>query len=549
MKKFPLNKYLLVFTLLLSFTTALAQDRYIIFLKDKANSPFSINNPSEYLSARAIARRTRMNIPIDSLDIPVNPAYVTAIKNTGAIVLNKSKWLNTITIQADTAQAIAIGNLSYVKRYKKVFGTNVHKTSINKFPEENIVNPSNRIDSSKYGNAWNQTKMLNADFLHQSGLTGSTMQIAIIDAGFRNTNTHTAFDSLRLKNQIIGTWNFTDNTSFVYDYSNHGTSVLSCIGANVPDTMIGMAPDAKFYLLKTEEEATEYIVEEYNWAAAAEYADSAGADIINSSLGYTEYDAASQSYTYADMNGSTAPVTIAADLAVDKGVLVINSAGNSGGGAWFYIGAPADGKNVLSVGAVDPSKIIAGFSSNGPTADGRTKPDVVAQGGPAWIAKANTGGFGFGSGTSFSGPIIAGFSACAFELYKIQYPGANPLQFKAWMKEHADNSLNPNNQYGWGLPNGRKLFDVLGINLSKNKISLYPNPVNDYCQFNLVNIQNAEIAIYSSAGAFIQKEKLASENGCFRFSTANINPGLYVIKIQTEASVYSMTFLKTNSEK
>jgi hypothetical protein len=311
-----------------------------------------------------------------------------------------------------------------------------------------------------------------------------------------------------------------------------------------------MAPDAKFYLLKTEEEATEYIVEEYNWAAAAEYADSAGADIINSSLGYTEYDAASQSYSYADMNGVTAPITIAADIAVDKGVLVINSAGNSGSGAWYYIGAPADGKNVLSVGAVDPTKIIAGFSSNGPTADGRTKPDVVAQGGPAWIAKANTGGFGFGSGTSFSGPIIAGFSACAFELYKIQYPGANPLQFKAWMKEHADNSLNPNNQYGWGLPNGRKLYDVLGINnLNKSKITLYPNPVNDLCQFNIPNTQSAEIAIYTSTGALLKKEKLQSAIGIFKLETANFNPGLYVIKIKTEHAVYSMTFLKTNSEK
>ena len=545
-----MKKILLTFTLLLSLITAMAQDRYIIFLKDKANSPFSISNPSEYLSARAITRKTRMAIVIDSLDIPVNPSYIAAIRNTGAIVLNKSKWLNTITIQADTAQAIAIGNLSYVKRYKKVFGTNVHKTSINKFPEENIVNTSNKIDSSKYGNAWNQTKMLHADFLHQSGFTGSTMQIAIIDAGFRNTNTHTAFDSLRAKNQIIGTWNFTDNTSFVYDYSNHGTSVLSCIGANVPDTMIGMAPDAKFYLLKTEEEATEYIVEEYNWAAAAEYADSAGADIINSSLGYTEYDAASQSYTYADMNGSTAPITIAADIAVDKGVLVVNSAGNSGSDAWFYIGAPADGKNVLSVGAVDPTKLIAGFSSNGPTSDGRTKPDVVAQGGPAWIAKANTGSFGFGSGTSFSGPIIAGFSACAFELYKINYPGANPLEFKAWMKEHADNSLNPNNQYGWGLPNGRKLYDVLGINnLNKSKITLYPNPVKDFCQFNLDKTQKANITIYSSTGSKMQQLDLYSENGNFKLETANFNPGLYVIKIQTEHTVYSMTFLKTNSEK
>jgi hypothetical protein len=545
MKTILRKNYWLTVLLLLTILNANAQDRYIVFLKNKANNPYTISNPSEYLSVRAINRRTRMNIPIDSSDLPVNPAYVAAIKNTGAIVLNRSKWLNTMTIQADTNQAIAIGNLPFVVRYKKVFGTNVHKSSVNKFPEENFANPFNKIDSSKYGNAWNQTKMLNADFLHQCGITGSTMQIAVIDAGFRNADTHTAFESLRSKNQILGTWNFTNNTSFVYDYSNHGTSVLSCIGANVPDTMIGMAPDAKFYLLKTEEEATEYLVEEYNWAAAAEYADSAGVDIINSSLGYTEYDAASQSYTYEDMDGNTAPITIAADIAVDKGVLVINSAGNSGSSAWFYIGAPADGKNVLSVGAVDPTNLIAGFSSNGPTADGRTKPDVVAQGGPAWIAKANTGGFGFGSGTSFSGPIIAGFSACAFEMYKTYYPNATPLDFKAWMKALSDNSTNPNNQYGWGIPNGRKLFMALGINLLNNKkTTLYPNPVNDFCQFNIPNSQSAKIAVYTSTGALLIQENLQSATGSFKFSTENFNPGLYVIKILTEDSVYSLTFSK-----
>ena len=545
MKTILRKNYWLTVLCLLTILNANAQDRYIVFLKNKANNPYTISNPSEYLSVRAINRRIRMNIPIDSSDLPVNPAYVAAIKNTGAIVLNRSKWLNTLTIQADTNQAIAIGNLSFVLRYKKVFGSNVHKTSVNKFPEENIANPFNKIDSSKYGNAWNQTKMLNAQNLHELGFTGKNIQIAIIDAGFRNANTHTAFDSLRAKNQIIGTWNFTDNTSFVYDYSNHGTSVLSCIGANVPDTMIGLAPDAKFYLLKTEEEATEYLVEEYNWAAAAEYADSAGADIINSSLGYTEYDAASQSYTYNDMNGITAPITIAADIAVDKGVLVVNSAGNSGSSTWFYIGAPADGKNVLSVGAVDPTKMIAGFSSNGPTADGRTKPDVVAQGAPAWIAKANTGSFGFGSGTSFSGPIIAGFSACALELLQSVAPYKTPLAFKAWLKENSDQHINPNNQFGWGIPDANLLIVSSGINqINKSKITLYPNPVNDFCQFNISNSQIAEIAIYTSTGALLKQEKLQSTNGNFKFSTANFNPGLYVIKIYTENSVYSMPFSK-----
>ncbi len=529
-----------------------SQDRYVVFLKDKANSPFTISNPSAYLSARAVQRRTKMNISIDSLDLPIPPTYLNAIKNAGAIILNKSKWLNTVTVQADTAQIINIGALSYVDRYQKVFGSNLHKSGLthSKFDAENIQNTNvSNFDTSKYGGASNQTKMLNAQYFHEQNLLGKSMVIAIIDAGFRATDTHHAFDSLRNSGRILGTWDFATNNSFVYDFSNHGTSVLSCIAANVPDSMIGMAPAASFYLLRSEEEATEYLVEEYNWAAAAEFADSVGADIINSSLGYTEFDAVSQNHTYNDMNGNTAPCTIAADIAFDKGVFVVNSAGNSGSSAWFFIGAPADGKNVFSIGSVDPQKNISGFSSNGPTSDTRIKPDVVAQGGPAWIAKANNGSYGFGSGTSFSGPIMAGFVACATEYYHSIFPNATAFEIKDWIKSNSDRAFFPDNQYGYGLPNALELLKTTGINFSnKNQIQVYPNPAKYQFSFYLPESNQLKLSIYSTTGVLMSAEKLTSSNNQFNFSIENLMEGLYVIKIETENKVYSTQLIKSNSE-
>ena len=249
------------------------------------------------------------------------------------------------------------------------------------------------------------------------------------------------------------------------------------MAALVPDTMIGTAPHAKYYLLRSEEEATEYEVEEYNWAAAAEFADSVGVDVINSSLGYTEFDARSQNHTYADMNGNTAVVTLAAKMASEKGVLVVNSAGNSGNDPWFYIGAPADADEVFTIGSVSPFEDISGFSSNGPTSDGRIKPDVCAQGSQTYLARPSDLGYGTGSGTSFSSPVTAGFSACAFELYKVSHPSAKPADVKAWIKKYADRATQPNNQYGYGIPDGSKLLLNASVeNTSKNTYKVYPNP-------------------------------------------------------------------------
>lgn len=541
---------MLGFLIMLSCTT-FAQDRYIVFLKDKANTPYQLSNPSAYLSARAINRRAQMNIPIDSLDIPVNTSYVNNIANTGAKILNRSRWFNTVTVQADTIQIIAIGTFTYVEKYKKVFGANLHRgiPSKAKF-EEPVYNSNfskNKTVLGSYGGAQNQTQMINADALHAAGYTGKNSIIAVIDAGFSNANIHPAFDSLRLQNRLLGTWNFSTNTENVYGFSTHGTSVLSCMAALVPDSMIGTAPHAKYYLLRSEEEATEYVIEEYNWAAAAEFADSVGADVINSSLGYTEFDAASQNHKYADMDGNTTVVTKAAKMASNKGVFVVNSAGNSGNDSWFYIGAPADAEEVFSIGALTPQGSIAGFSSNGPTSDNRIKPDVSAQGNPAYLARAN-GGYGNGSGTSFSGPIIAGFSACAIELYKTNHPHAKPAEIMTWIKSNADRANQPNNQYGFGIPDGNKL--LLNASIDSNPSSnyvIYPNPTKGSLFINVNNGNNRQwdLIIADPIGKILYQNKFSTVELLLGIDLpANISKGFYIISLKTENDSFKQVFIK-----
>ncbi len=530
----------------------MAQDRYIIFLKNKTNSPYNINNPQTFLSTKAIARRTAMGIAIDSSDIPVNPAYIVAIANTGAKILNTSRWFNTITVQADTQQVINIGALNYVSSYKKVYGANLLRgQSKNKFEafykeEENTVNNYQFVGN--YGGADNQIKMIKADQLHASNYTGKSMTIAVIDAGFRKADVHKAFDSLRANNKILGTWDFSRNDPYVYDFSNHGTSVLSCISANVPDSMIGTAPHASVYLLRSEEEAEEYLVEEYNWVAAAEFADSVGADIINSSLGYTTYDANSQSHDYQDLDGNKTVITRAANIASRKGVLVVNSAGNSGNSSWFYIGAPADGTEVFTIGSVGADQTLSSFSSHGPTSAGLTKPDVVAQGGPSFIARANTLSYGFGSGTSFSGPIIAGFSACAWELYKKTYPASKPAQLKSWIKFYSNNANNPNNDFGWGLPDGSKLLLNAAIEQNKtNEIVVYPNPNKGFLQINLQdqNNNNYQLNITDLLGKILYSQTFNSVellNGIEL--PANILGGIYILSLESNNTNYKIRFIR-----
>ena len=260
--------------------------------------------------------------------------------------------------------------------------------------------------------------MLKGDILHNRDLKGKGKLIAILDAGFSRVDEMIAFEELFAENRILGTKDFVQRNNNVFDEHTHGMMVLSTMGAENKGQIIGTSPEASFWLLRTEDVDSENLIEEYNWLCAAEFADSVGADIINSSLGYTTFDDAGQNHTYTDMDGRTAPVSIAATIAAQKGMIVVNSAGNSGSGSWHFIGAPADADSILSVGAVDENADFAWFSSYGPSFDGRVKPTVVAQGRNTIVATSNNGTL-TGNGTSFSSPIVAGLSACLWEAHPL----------------------------------------------------------------------------------------------------------------------------------
>ncbi|MBM3436273.1 MAG: hypothetical protein FJY07_08685, partial [Bacteroidetes bacterium] len=363
-------------------------DKYWVRFTDKNNSPYSINNPGEFLSQRAIDRRVHFGINVIENDLPVNPQYIEGVANTGVTILTVSKWMNSVTIYTtDPAALDAIGLLPYVESIVKGTGSGGFNPSPKPFflnetyykmPEEEYLKS---LCSYDYGSAYNQIHMLNGDALHDMGYNGAGKIIAVIDAGFMNADNIDAFDSLWDSGRILGVRDFVSPLNpDIFGSHYHGTMVLSTMGGNWPGNIVGTAPGAEYWLIRTEDGNSEYIIEELNWVSGAELADSVGADIINSSLGYTEFDDPSQNHTYEDMDGNTTPVTKGADVAASKGMVVVNSAGNSGGSSWQYIGAPADGDSVFSIGAVDDMGNYAGFSSTGPTYDGRVKPNVVAQG-------------------------------------------------------------------------------------------------------------------------------------------------------------------------
>ena len=381
MKK--ISALLLAFMASALFLTAqIAPNKYYVQFTDKDNSPYSVNNPQEYLSQRSIDRRFAQNIPVDMKDIPVNPQYILGVKNAGATIINPTKWLNGVTIRTDDPDVIlAIEALPYVESIKKspekASEINVEKSYFLNESYGTGPSASAQLKSTStfdYGAAYNQISMLKGDELHGMGYTGKGMIIAVLDAGYLNADELPVFDSLWDNGQILGTRDFVDGGPITFSKHFHGTMVLSTMGGNYPGEIVGTAPHASYYLLRTEDGGSELIIEEYNWVSGAEYADSLGADVLNTSLGYSVFpDDPSQNHTYEDMDGKTAPITIGADIAASRGMVVVNSAGNEGSSSWYYITAPADGDSVFSIGAVNASGVPAGFSGNGPTYDGQVK--------------------------------------------------------------------------------------------------------------------------------------------------------------------------------
>jgi serine protease AprX len=440
--------------------------RYIIRFRDKGTSPYSFTNPLAYLSQRAVDRRTRYSIPLDSTDLPITPRYIDSLRLAGNVtIINKSKWLNSVSIQTSDATALAKINsfpfvLSVTGIAPRIANTNTNKLERDEQPL--LLQRENDItaDFFNYGSSFNQVHIHNGEFLHNIGLRGQSMVICMLDAGFNNYHNLKAFDSVRINGQVLGIYDFVAKDSSVEEDDVHGMECFSTIAANIPGQFVGTAPKANFYLFRTENSVGEYPIEEHNWVCGAERVDSVGGDVISSSLGYNTFDSpvAGFSHTYADMNGNTTMPAIGADLAAKKGILVVNSAGNEGSSPWKFIVTPADGDSVMAVGAVNTAGWAALFTSLGPSFDGQVKPDVASVGvGTIVQLPGNT--VGGNNGTSFSAPNMAGLTTCLWQ----GFPEYNNMRIIDALRKSGSRANNPNDSIGYGIPDVKKAL----INLLK----------------------------------------------------------------------------------
>ncbi len=451
-----LSGFFLTLLLSVSLLAQTAPATYWVQFTDKDNTPYSLATPQDYLSQRAIERRARQNIPIDSLDLPVDPAYVTQLLAAGEIeLLNVSKWLNAVTIRStDTLALDSLGLLPFVHEVRMTMDGKPRPTRFaQKFGNET------KTYQQDYGISFRQIEMMNGHLLHEvADAKGQGLLIGVLDSGFENADILPGLADLRNRNGIVYTQDMVDPGGNVYANHYHGRSVLSLMAGHVEGKLIGTAPMADYVLVRTENIASEYIVEEDNWVSGAEVCDSIGCDVLNTSLGYTTFDDSSQNHTYAELNGLTSHMTLAADIASRKGMIPVNSAGNSGTLPWHYISVPADAFDILAVGAVDNDRMIANFSSRGPTADGRVKPDVSAVG--LGTIGLDVGGENVGpiNGTSFSSPLVAGLTACLWQLHRDR----TAQEIMDAIRRSASQHNHPGDDLGYGIPDFWRAHLLLG---------------------------------------------------------------------------------------
>lgn len=546
-------KTIILACLLLSITNELLAQfpgKYWVKFKDKNYSPYSVGIPSAYLSARSIARRANQGIGTDITDLPVNQTYINQVNATGAQVFQRSKWMNAAVVIINNAtQLSAINSLTCVLSSapvgKYIKTKSEEELSINAITP--TFNKQNSVSSYSYGPSFTQVNQIGADCMHELGYRGQGIVIAVIDAGFENVNTNPVFDSLRNEGRLLGTRDYVQgNTSVNEDYL-HGANCLSLIAGNTPGQLIGTAPKSGYWLIRSEDAATEKIIEENNWVVAAEFADSVGADITTTSLGYTTFDNPSQNHVYADLNGRTAVASIAATMAARKGIFVLNAAGNEGGGSWNYIGVPADADSICTVGAVDGSGVHANFSSVGPTSDGRIKPDLSSMGQGAYVCNSN-GFFSTGNGTSYATPILAGAVACLWQAH----PNRTNMSILHALKVTASKSTNPDNIYGWGIPNVCEAHNYLNLHndvgMEENNINssvvIFPNPAHNQINFSMKQ-KIEQVKLMDVLGNAIAFSVIEKQSNTFELVFDNeMANGVYFISIKTTEGVINSKFVK-----
>ncbi len=545
--------FILIF-IQLKFVSA-QTSKYFIEFTDKNSSPYSISRPSEFLSDRSINRRAKQNIQTSYQDLPVNKTYTDSLKKMGVNVWYTSRWMNSALIETDILTLEKVKNLSFIKHdntksFDKVSAKRSNNkskiTSVKSINQSGKLKTKETLTSADYGWSYNQAKMIGVDEMHNQGFMGNGMRVAIFDAGFKNANQIKCFQHLFNNNKVLATYDFVKKEIAVYEDDSHGLNVFSVMAAYQPGSLIGPAYQADYILLRTEDASSEYKVEEVNWLMAAEYADSAGVDVINSSLGYSTFDNPKMNYKTGQLDGKTAIITRAADIAATKGMLIVSSAGNEGNNSWGLITAPADADSILTVGAVDENQNYATFSSTGPTSDGRIKPDLCTQG-INTVLCSPSGIIITSSGTSFSSPLMAGMATGFWQAH----PELNNMQVIQYLRRSGNNFNTPNNMLGYGIPNFKKADQLVKVDqlLEKDKYLVAPNPFDDnsvtiYLNKLFTN-ETANIQITDASGKVIYSKnnlKLYSENQII--FPSRITSGVYILKFVSPSLQFSEKIVK-----
>jgi len=545
-----MKQFTLLFLLFISMAgmAQVAPDYYAIKFTDKNDNPFSIDTPQDFLTQRSIDRRSRYGIEYDITDLPITPSYVEQVAAVGVSIFSRVKWINTVLIKTtNTSLLDEIMALPFVDGYVKLPNNKIPTPSgIKTFLELEaalVVNEKSDRNNNKsayelsYGDAFDQIQLINGIPIHEAGFRGQGMVISVLDAGFIGADERIIFDSLWDNDRILGSRDFASEENNPFNGSTHGTKVLSTMGANWPNEMIGTAPEASYWLIKTEFADYENIIEEYNWLVGAAFADSVGTDVINSSLGYNVFDDPSMDHDWDDLDGNTTIVTKGADLAAKKGVLVVNSAGNSGGSAWEYITSPADGDSVFTIGAVDYNSNIAYFSSRGLPDDPRVKPNICAVGSGTVVADAYNDNVTSGSGTSFSSPTIAGMTAC---LWQANYE-LNNKQIMELIESSSTQFNNPDIDYGYGIPDYALAYSTVAVDKIDNqdmKLKFYPNPVTH--TLTIEGDSFSEVEVYDLNGALLGVYKMVSN----QIDLSNLKSGAYIARVISNDNSQSFGFIK-----
>ncbi len=529
------------------FLNASSQEKYFIAFTDKNGTQFSVDNPSEFLTQRSIERRAKQGIAITERDLPVSQSYIDEIEQLGVNILYSLKWFNGVIAVISTEEMVNnVLDKTFVNGVFMVFDSQAKGIPL---ADEDFFqaysSKASAEDYYSYGASAAQVKMMNGHKLHNLGFRGNGMRIAVFDSGFNSVNVMSAFDSLRSNNKIIYTKDFVNPTSNIYNEHYHGAIVLSAMAANIPEVLVGTAPEAEYILIRSEDATSEQIIEEYNWAAAAELADSLGADVINSSLGYYEFDSEWQNHTFSDMDGETTPSARAANIAANVGMIVVASAGNEANNEWGRIITPSDAFGAIAVGAVDSEGEYVSFSSVGPSADGRVKPDVVSMGYLTAVQQVS-GEISTANGTSLSAPLVSGLISCLWQAL----PDASAEEIYNFTIRSASQFSNPSPTLGYGIPDFELALNELpNFPRGEANLRLFPNPTNGKLTI-LIPCNNCNemfLSLFDISGKQLVGEVISSTGNVINIDIPETYPeGVYFLRLIQGNNYYTGKFVKTS---